>query len=95
MRAEELEQRWQAMSSSGGTCEVCGAPFYNRPQGAHRIANTLANRKKWGDSIIDHPLNIAIVCSLECNQDCNIGQNPGKCWDLVYKIASSERRRYQ
>ena len=59
-------------------------------QGAHRIANTKPNRAKWGNFVIDHPLNIAIVCSLKCNQVCNIGYDEGACLRLVQRIAKRE-----
>lgn len=91
-------QKWQrsvVYASSGGVCEVCGKPLLDgQRQGAHRIANTKANRIKWGSVIIDHPLNMAATCSLGCNSQCNIGQNPGKCWELVLKIAERELKKY-
>ncbi|MGP1459925.1 MAG: hypothetical protein ACTTKL_11585, partial [Treponema sp.] len=60
-------------------------------QGAHRIANTKANRARWGSFIIDSPLNIAAVCSLRCNDACNIGGNYGECLALAEKIINKER----
>ena len=75
MTEAEIKQRQIALASSGGVCEVCQKPL-SKMQGAHRIANTKTNRAKWGNWIIDHPMNIAIVCSLECNHLCNIGFNP-------------------
>lgn len=77
MNEAEKWQRQYALTKSNGVCEICGAPL-EQMQGAHRIANTKANRAKYGSFVIDHPLNIAIVCSLACNQSCNIGNNPGK-----------------
>lgn len=90
-------QKWQrqrAMATSGGVCEVCGKTLLT-PQGAHRIANTEMNRKKWGSLIIDHPLNIAMVCSLKCNQVCNIGYNPGECLELAERIIKYELQRFK
>lgn len=94
MTEAEKWQRAVARASSGGICEVCGAPLGTKAQGAHRIANTKSNRAKYGDLVIDHPLNIAMVCSLACNQVCNIGQDPGKSLRLVEKIIKSELRRF-
>lgn len=92
----EKEQRMVKLACCGGVCEVCGKTLTNRTwQGAHRIANTKPNRAKWGDFIIDHPENIAIVCSLACNQVCNIGNNPGECLRLVQKIVTKELRKYR
>ena len=91
MNEAEKEQRRMALVTCGGVCEVCGKTLTASTwQGAHRIANTKPNRAKWGSWIIDHPLNIAIVCSLACNQSCNIGNNPGKCLRLVQKIVEKE-----
>ena len=91
MTEAEKAQRRYALAISGGVCEVCGKPLTNSTwQGAHRIANTETNRKKWGNFVIDHPLNIAIVCSLACNHVCNIGFNQGECLRLVKKIVERE-----
>lgn len=95
MTEAQERQRRIALASSGGLCEVCGRPLNEgQPQGAHRIANTQGNRAKWGAWVIDHPLNIAMTCSLKCNQACNIGQNPGKCLELVGRILNQEKRRF-
>ena len=95
MNVAEKKQRLSALSVCGGVCEVCGKPLTNSTwQGAHRIANTKPNRTKWGSWIIDHPFNIAIVCSLKCNHVCNIGYNPGECYKLVQKIVDHELKRF-
>ena len=94
MTEAEKWQRQKALASSGGVCEVCGKTLTPSTwQGAHRIANTKTNRAKWGNWIIDHPLNIAIVCSLACNHVCNIGYDPGACLDLVQKILDNEKMK--
>lgn len=91
MTEEQRIQRLSRLAVSGGVCEVCGASLTTSNwQGAHRIANTKANRTKWGSFVIDHPLNIAIVCSLACNHICNIGYNPGECLKLVKSIIDFE-----
>ena len=95
MTEAETWQRQYALTTSGGVCEVCGKTLTTRNwQGAHRIANTEMNRKKWGSFIIDHPENIAIVCSLGCNHKCNIGYNPGACLRLVQKIVKQELEKF-
>ena len=95
MNEAEKLQRAEALAKSGGVCEVCGKPVTPSTwQGAHRIANTKANRNKWGSWVIDHPLNIAIVCSLKCNDACNIGFNQGKCLKLVQKILQNELLKF-
>lgn len=95
MNEAEKWQRQKALASSGGVCEICGKTLTPGTwQGAHRIANTMPNRAKFGSWIIDHPMNIAIVCSLACNQVCNIGNNPGKCLDLIQRILNYEKSRW-
>ena len=95
MTPAENRQRVEALTTCGGVCEVCGKTLTASTwQGAHRIANTKPNRAKWGDFIIDHPLNIAIVCSLKCNHVCNIGYNPGECLRLVKRIVEKELQKF-
>lgn len=95
MTEAEEKQRLSALAVSGGVCEVCGKTLTNSTwQGAHRIANTKTNRTKWGAWIIDHPMNIAIVCSLKCNHVCNIGYKPGECLRLIQKIVNQEVKKY-
>jgi len=96
MNEAEKEQRMRALATSGGVCEVCGKTLTTSTwQGAHRIANTKANRAKWGSWIIDAPENIAIVCSLKCNHVCNIGYNPGKCLEVVQKVLDREKTKWK
>ena len=95
MNEAETWQRQYALAVSGGVCEVCGKTLTSSTwQGAHRIANTKPNRAKWGKFVIDHPLNIAIVCSLKCNQVCNIGYDEGKCLRLVQRIVQRELLKF-
>ena len=95
MNEAERNQRLVALAKCGNVCEVCGKTLTPSTwQGAHRIANTKPNRAKWGDFVIDHPENIAIVCSLKCNHVCNIGYNPGACLRLVKKIIEKELRKF-
>ena len=92
MTDKEKLQRQIALASCGNVCEICGQTLTTW-QGAHKIANTKSNRKKWGDFIIDHPMNIAIVCSLKCNDACNIGYNKAETLNLIEKIIKSEKRK--
>ena len=96
MTNAQTEQREAVFALSCGVCEVCGKPLADGyPQGAHKIANTKANRAKWGSAIIDNPLNMSAVCGLRCNDKCNIGNNLGKCWELVRLIAEKETGKYE
>lgn len=95
MNEAETNQRLVALAKCGNVCEVCGKQLTSSTwQGAHRIANTKANREKWGSWVIDHPLNIKIVCSLACNHVCNIGYNPGECLRLVREIVEKELKKF-
>jgi hypothetical protein len=70
---------------SCGICEVCGS--YNwGGHIAHRIAETKTNIKVYGKEIIDHEYNKAWVCSLDCNDKCNIGNKPSEVKRLINKI---------
>lgn len=96
MTEEEQEQRRYALAVSGGVCEVCGKPLYDgQPQGAHRIGNTKMNRKKFGDIVIDHRLNVGYTCSLACNGALDISGDIGKCMKLCRKIYMTECLRFE
>ena len=45
-------------------CQMCGNPA---TQLAHRIPQTRANIRKYGERVIHHPLNLMSVCGLRCN----------------------------
>ena len=95
MTEAQKEQRMLQLAKSGGVCEVCGRTLTPSTwQGAHRIANTEANRKKWGSWIIDAPENIAIVCSLKCNQECNVGYTPSECLEIAEKVLKREKQKW-
>jgi hypothetical protein len=61
---------------------------------AHRIANTKANRRRWGDAVIDDPRNRCVALR-EHNSRLNIGSRPVACAALAAEIlqstSSSER----
>lgn len=95
MTDAETRQRRVALNRSGGYCETCGAPLIDGMQGAHRIANSIPNRRKYGSFVIDHPLNVGIVCrNMACNDALNIGNNPGKVIALIADIVTDEINRF-
>jgi hypothetical protein len=62
-----------------GLCEVCGEPLSKgQPQLAHKLEKSKPYLKKYGVDIIDHPLNLELVCSLHCNQSVLIGKAKDK-----------------
>jgi len=65
-------------------CQNCGAEagFYGTPQLAHKIANTKYFRLKYGNEVIDHPLNRVLTCSLACNSAMNLGHSTARADEL-------------
>lgn len=85
-----MKQRDLCIAFSNGFCEVCGQQLTNNAQMAHRIGNTKMNRKKYGDFIIDHRLNVGMTCNLACNAKLDISFNPRKCIEICKKIYEYE-----
>ena len=85
------EERLAIYSRDGGRCQSCGEMVdINAFQVAHKICNSKAMRHKYGDCIIDHRLNKATTHAGRCNDRQNIGNNPGKCAELVRQIEEAE-----
>lgn len=84
---DAYEERVAIYNRDGGRCQ-CGCnervPF-DAFELAHRIANTKANRRRWGNAVVDHPLNKAVALR-EHNSRLNIGGNPAACAELVARI---------
>ena len=96
MTEQQEEQRRYALAISGGVCEVCGRPLRDgQPQGAHRIGNTKTNRQKYGDFVIDHPLNIGMTCCLKCNGALDISRDIGAVIRLCARIYAAEAQKYE
>lgn len=86
-RFELHEERLAIYSRDGGICQYCGEPVdINRFEVAHRIANTVSNRKRYGAEIVDHRLNKATTHAGRCNSGMNCGFNPGKCQEIIDRI---------
>lgn len=82
-------------STSDGFCEICGKPLsMGQKQIAHCIAQTQTNEKKYGTFFVQHPLNYKLVCSLECNQVCNIGYNKGAVLQKLADILMYEMKKF-
>ena len=87
---ETHEERIQLYEKSNGICQYCRRLVdINSFTVAHRIANTKSNRKKYGNEIIDHPLNKAVTHPGNCNDGMNIGMNPVKCRALAMRIKAT------
>ncbi len=72
-------------------CEVCGKPT---PLYAGQLAHRIPQRKwcvsKYSADVIHHPLNMAWVCGLVCNNLVSIAGWPVKCDKLVRRIKDDE-----
>lgn len=86
-----LELKQELAREYDYTCPVCGGPLfqYGTYQLAHRIAQSEENIKKYGKEVIHNRLNLVPVCSLRCNDACNIGHDPEAVKGLVEKIKES------
>lgn len=84
------EAKERIFDRAGWRCEVCGRPILDlgTPQLGHRIAQSKANRRKYGPEIIHHSLNMAATCCLDCNGKVAISA-PGDVEPLVDKILAA------
>jgi hypothetical protein len=78
---QEYEKRYIIDSY---TCQQCGKPACHI---AHRLSKSKENYKKFGKDIIDSNINLVSVCSLTCNDSCNIGCSTERQKRLVHLIA--------
>lgn len=83
----EIRNYWALIARAEGRCEVCGAAL-KFPQLAHRIPQ----RFRWiRNEILNHPKNIAVVCSLACNDKASISNHPLEIKRLVSEIEKEVR----
>ena len=93
-RFEQHEERLRIYARDHGICQSCGEPVnVNSFEIAHRIANTVANRKHYGAEVIDHPLNKATTHPGRCNSAMNCGFRPDECRRIVEAIESEKDGR--
>ena len=87
-RFDMQEQRQEIFAEYGYLCAVCikAVRRYGTAQIAHCIAQTKANIEKYGKEVIHHKLNLRPVCSLACNDYCNIGFSTKEADALAEKI---------
>lgn len=57
-----------------------------QPQIAHRIPNTKTMRSRYGDEVVSHPMNVAVTCSLECNNAIQLTNKPSEADELAEQI---------
>lgn len=86
-RLEQHEERIAIYYRDKGICRYCGLPVsINEFQVSHIIANAKWARKKYGDKVIDHPMNKACTHSGKCNDGILITFSPIKANELARKI---------
>jgi hypothetical protein len=85
---ESADEREAIYIRDGGRCQTCleAVPF-DGFELAHRIANTKANRRRWGNRVVDSPQNRCVTHPGRCNSRQNIGGNPAACLALANKIS--------
>jgi len=84
------DERWAIYVRSGGYCATCGMPCsLSEGEIAHRIANTVAARKRYGAHIIDSIHNKAWTHRGRCNSAQNCFHNPGQCAEIVKMVEAT------
>jgi len=88
-RFEYQENRIRLMVERGCKCEVCGKHLdITNLQLAHRIPQTKGYLKRYGKEVLHHPMNLATVCSLKCNDAVLLDPktHPIEARELIEKI---------
>ena len=89
-RFEQAEERLRIYTRDYGICQACGKPVPTDGfEVAHRIANTVSNRKRFGAEVIDHQLNKATTHPGRCNDKMNCGFRPGECSRIVEAVKAA------
>jgi hypothetical protein len=84
------DERAAIYARDGGRCQTCGERVaFDAFELAHRIANTKANRRRWGSAVIDSPLNKAVAHRGRCNSAQNIGGRPVECAAMAARILAT------
>ena len=89
------ENRIRLMVERGCKCEVCGKPLHlGNLQLAHICPATKGYLKKYGKDVIHHPLNLATVCSLKCNDAVLLDPktHPIEARELIRRIEDGKNR---
>jgi len=91
---DAYEERVAIYARDHGRCQCgCNQPVaFDAFEMAHRIANTKANRRRWGDAVVDSPENKAVALR-EHNSRINIGGRPIECAQLAARISATSSTR--
>jgi len=81
------EARLSIYARDRGVCRTCARPVaVDAFEVAHLIADTVANRKRWGDAVVDDARNKATTHRGACNSAQNIGFDPERAKALAALI---------
>jgi len=88
------ETKQRLFARDGYRCQNCGGSIYayDTPQLAHCIASSIVNIRRYGKEVIHHDDNLKSVCSLRCNDGCNIGMIPVERDALAERIKEKLRK---
>jgi hypothetical protein len=82
------DQKSERYYQVGGRCENCGRSMPFPGQWAHKIPQNVHFTKMLGLEVIHHEYNLALVCSLKCNDAMSISNHRMAIFLLVDKIRS-------
>jgi hypothetical protein len=78
------DERELLYARDGGKCMACHKPVaFDDFEVAHLIANTIANRKRWGSRIIDSVYNKVITHRGACNSKMNCANKLNECQKII------------
>jgi hypothetical protein len=90
---EAQEEREAIYLRDRGICLACRKPVaFVDFEVAHRVADTKSNRRRYGDAVVDHPLNKATTHRGACNDAMNCGFRPAECEAIVRAIEAQDGR---
>lgn len=95
-KLDAYELKLSMYNKAHGRCEVCGKRIpFTEAQLAHRIPKTKNYLDIYGSDVINHPLNMAAVCSLKCNDAVLMkpATQPVKASELLHRIQEDLKRR--
>jgi len=86
-KLEANELKIVLISTRGGMCEIKECREFENLQLAHRIPKTKANLKKYGEKVINHPLNLVVTCAKHNDSVLmNFATQPVRVRKLIYRI---------
>ncbi len=87
-REKAEEQKREILRLQNGICETCKVTFRDRSevQAAHRICKSKVNLAKYGNTVINHRLNLACTHGGDCNDAVMVSPDKHDGRQLLIKI---------